>query len=330
MKLHRRNLLGSLAALPIAALPIAAPAQAPPPAWAPERPVRLIVPFAAGGSTDVTARLIAQALSERLGQPIVIENRPGAGGNIGAEATARATPDGHTIFMATSGIMAANKSLYRTLPFDPLRDFAPISLVAFVPNLIVVNPELPVRDIAGLIAYAKARPGQVNYGSAGAGTSLHLSGALFAARAGVEMVHIPYRGGAPAATDLMAGKIQMIASPMMEVLGAVQAGQLRPLAVTTLRRSQAMPAVPTVAETLPGFEVALWNGLVAPAGTPPAAVARFAAELGTVLRSPELHRKLTEQGNELAPNTPEAFAAFLRTELPRWSEIVKLSGANAD
>jgi tripartite-type tricarboxylate transporter receptor subunit TctC len=325
MTLHRRSLLGALA-MP----PATARAQAPAQPWAPERPVRLIVPFAAGGSTDVTARLIAQALAERLGQPIVIENRPGAGGNIGAEAAARATPDGHTLFVATSGIMAANKALYRSLPFDPIRDFAPISLLAFVPNVIVVNPELPVHDIAGLIAYAKARPGQVNYGSAGAGTSLHLAGALFAARAGLDMVHIPYRGGAPAATDLVAGKIQMIASPMMEVLGAVQAGQLRPLAVTTLRRSAALPEVPTVAEALPGFEVALWNGIVAPAGTPPAAVARVAAELGTVLRAEPLHRKLSEQGNELAPGTPAAFAEFLRAELPRWAEIVKLSGASAD
>jgi tripartite-type tricarboxylate transporter receptor subunit TctC len=319
--MRRRHLLGAFAALPVAAQ-----AQS----WAPERPLRLIVSFAAGGSTDVTARLVAQALGERLGQPVVIENRPGAGGNIGAEAAARAAPDGHTLFMAVSGILAANKALYRSLPFDPVRDFAPLSVVAYIPNLIVVNPELPVRSIAELIAYAKARPGQVNYGSAGAGTSLHLASALFAAKAGLDLVHIPYRGGAPAATDLIAGKIQMIASPMVEVIGAVQAGTLRPLAVTTARRSAAMPDVPTVAETLPGFEVTLWNGIVAPAATPPAAVARLSAELNAVLREPAVVRKLAEQGSEAAPSTPEAFADFIRTELPRWAEIVKISGASAD
>jgi tripartite-type tricarboxylate transporter receptor subunit TctC len=313
--------MGALAALPFAA-------QAQP--WAPDRPIRMIVPFAAGGSTDVTARMLAQALSGPLGQPVVIENRPGAGGNIGAEAAARSAPDGHTLFMATSGIIGANSALYRRLPFDPLRDFAPISLVSFVPNLIVVNPELPVRDLAELIAYAKARPGQVNYGSAGAGTSLHLSSALFAARAGLDMVHVPYRGGAPAATDLIAGKIQMIASPMSEVLANVQAGTLRPIAVTTARRSSALPQVPTVGEVIPGFEIALWNGIIAPAGTPAAAVARFSTALNAILRDGPVRRTLLEQGSEPAPNTPEEFAAFMRADLLRWAEVVKVSGASAD
>ena len=319
--MKRRSLLAVVAALPCPAL-----AQS----WAPERPVRLIIPFAAGGSTDVTARLVAQALGDRLGQPVVAENRPGAGGNIGAEAAARATPDGHTLFMAVSGILAANKALYKTLPFDPLRDFAPISQVSVIPNLIVVNPELPVRDLPGLIAYAKARPGQVNYGSAGSGTSLHLASALFAAKAGIALVHIPYRGGAPAATDLMAGKIQMIASPLVEVIGAVQAGQLRPLAVTTPHRSALLPEVPTVGETIPGFAIPLWNGIVAPAGTPIPAVNRLSAEIGAALRSDALLRRLAEQGSEPAPSSPEDFANFIRAEIPRWAEIVRLSGATAD
>ncbi|WP_149540874.1 Bug family tripartite tricarboxylate transporter substrate binding protein [Siccirubricoccus phaeus] len=324
--MNRRHLLAGLAALPLAAVHGAARAQA----WAPDKPIRLIVGFAAGGSTDLTARLVAQALGERLGQPVVVENRPGAAGNIAAEATARAAPDGLTIHLVTSGVMAANKALYRSLPFDPLKDFAPIGQVAFIPNLIVVNPEVPVRSTAELIAYARARPGQVNFGSAGAGTSLHMAASLFAARAGVEMVHIPYRGGAPAATDLIAGKIQMIASPMIEVLGAVKAGQLRPIAVTTKQRSPALPEVPTVAETLPGFEVALWNGLVAPAGTPQAAIQRLSAELLAALRDETVRQKLAEQGSEPAPNTPEQFADFIRAELPRWAEIVKISGASAD
>ena len=319
--MKRRSLLAAIAALPCPAL-----AQS----WTPERPIRLIIPFAAGGSTDVTARLVAQALGDRLGQPVVAENRPGAGGNIGAEAAARATPDGHTLLMAVSGILAANKALYRTLPFDPLRDFAPISQVAVIPNLIVVNPEVPVRDLPGLIAYARARPGQVNYGSAGSGTSLHLAAALFAAKAGIELVHVPYRGGAPAATDLMAGKIQMIASPLVEVIGAVQAGQLRPLAVTTPRRSALLPDVPTVGETIPGFAIPLWNGIVAPAGTPTAAINRISAEIGAALRSEALMRRLAEQGSEPAPSSPEDFATFIRAEIPRWAEIVRISGATAD
>jgi tripartite-type tricarboxylate transporter receptor subunit TctC len=320
--MRRRLLLAGTAALPVAAR-----AQS---AWAPERPVRLLVGFAAGGSTDVTARLVAAALSDRLGQPVVVENRPGAGGNIAAEAAARSAPDGHTLFMGVSGILAANPALYRSLPFDPLRDFAPISQVAFIPNLVVVHPDLPAPDLAGFIAYAKANPGRVHYGSAGNGTSLHLAGALLAARAGLALVHVPYRGGAPAATDLLSGKIQMLASPVVEVIGHVQAGRLRPLAVTTARRSPLLPEVPTVAETVPGFEIALWNGLLAPSGTPAPAIARLAAEAATVLRGEELRRKLAEQGSEPAPSTPEEFARFIRTEIPRWTEIVRLSGATAD
>jgi tripartite-type tricarboxylate transporter receptor subunit TctC len=323
--MHRRRPL--LLAAASAALPSAARAQA---AWAPERPVRLIVGFAAGGSTDVTARLVAAALSERLGQPVVVENRPGAGGNIAAEAAARAAPDGHTLLMGVSGILAANPALYRNLPFDPVRDFAPISQIAFIPNVVVVHPDLPAADLAGFVAHAKANAGRVHYGSAGNGTSLHLAGALLAARAGLALVHVPYRGGAPATTDLLSGKIQMLASPLVEVVAHVQAGRLRPLAVTTARRSPLLPDVPTVAETIPGFEVALWNGLLAPAGTPPPAIARLAAEAAAALRGAELRNKLAEQGSEPAPSTPEEFARFIRAEIPRWTEIVRLSGATAD
>ncbi|TDG32857.1 Bug family tripartite tricarboxylate transporter substrate binding protein [Paracraurococcus ruber] len=324
--MRRRLLLGSADLL----LARGAAAQGAAGAWAPDRPVRLLVGFAAGGSSDVTARLVAQAMSERLGQPVLVENRPGAAGNIAAEAVARAAPDGHTLLFGVSSTLAANRWLYRTLPFDTLRDFAPLSQVSVIPNLIVVNPQLPVRSIPELIAYAKANPGRLNYGSAGAGTSLHMASASFAARAGLEMVHVPYRGGAPAATDLIAGKIQMIASPMVEVVGAVQAGQLRALAVTTARRSPLLPEVPTVAETLPGFEIPLWNGILAPAATPPAAVARLSAEIGAALRTEELRRRLLEQGSEPAPSTPEQFADFIRAEIPRWAEIVRLSGATAD
>ncbi|MDO9709224.1 Bug family tripartite tricarboxylate transporter substrate binding protein [Paracraurococcus lichenis] len=325
--MRRRLLLGSVGGL---ALARAARAQGTSGAWAPERPVRLLVGFAAGGSSDVTARLVAQAMGERLGQPVVVENRPGAAGNIAAEAVARAAPDGHTLLFGVSSALAANRALYKSLAFDTLRDFAPLSQVAVIPNLIVVNPALPVRSIPELIAYARANPGKLNYGSAGAGTSLHLASASFAARAGLDMVHVPYRGGAPAATDLIAGKIQMIASPMVEVIGAVQAGQLRALAVTTAKRSPLLPEVPTVAETLPGFEVPLWNGILAPAGTPPAAIVRLSDTIQDALRSEEVRRRLLEQGSEPAPSTPEQFADFIRAEIPRWAEIVRVSGAFAD
>lgn len=322
--MERRSLLLGTAAVAATAHAAAQPR------WAPDRPVRVVVPFAAGGSTDVTARLVAQALSDRLGQPLVVENRPGAGGNIAAEHVARSAPDGYTLFMASSGILAANQALYRSLPFDTLRDFAPITQVAFVPNLLVVHPSVPARGLAELIALARSQPGRINYGSAGAGTSQHIAASLFAARAGLELAQVAYRGGAPAVTDLLAGRIQLIFSPLVEVFAHVQAGRLRPLAVTTLRRSALLPDVPTMAETIPGFEVALWNSLVAPAGTPPAAIARYAEEAAAALRTPELRARLAEQGSEPVGSTPEQFAAFIRTEIPKWTEMVRLSGATAE
>jgi tripartite-type tricarboxylate transporter receptor subunit TctC len=265
-----------------------------------------------------------------MGQPFVIENRPGAGGNVAAEHVARSAPDGHTLFMATSGIIAANQALYRTLPFDALRDFAPVTQVAFVPNILVVHPGVPANTLAELVALARSRPGQINYGSAGSGTSQHIAGALFAARAQLEIQHVPYRGGAPAVTDLVAGRIQMIFSPLVEVIAQVRANQLRPLAITTARRSALLPEIPTVSETVPGFEVALWNSLVAPAGTPPAAIARIAEEAAAALRTPELRARLAEQGSEPVGSTPAEFAAFIRTEIPKWTEMVRLSGATAE
>ncbi len=251
MNRRRRHLLvaAPLAAAPLAAVSTVAGAARAQSTWTPDRPVRLVVPFAPGGSTDIAARLIGQVLSQRLGQPVVVENRPGAGGNIAAEYVARSAPDGHTLLMTTSSISATNVWLYRNLSFHPVRDFTALSQAAFIPNLVVVHPGVPARDIAELIAYAKANPGKLNYGSAGAGTSLHLVTSLFCSRAGIRMEHVSYRGGAPAATDLVSGKIQLIASPMVEVLNYVEARQLRPLAVSTAHRSRRLPDVPTVAET---------------------------------------------------------------------------------
>ncbi len=321
--MYRRSLLGTLAALPFIR-----PARAQ--RWSPDRPIKVVVPFAAGGSTDVTARLVSQAVSERLGQPMVIENRPGAGGNIAAEYVVRSAPDGYTIFMASSGIIGANPAMYQRLPFDPVRDLAPISQIAFVPNLLVVNPEVRAQNLPQLIALAKAQPGQMNYGTAGTGTSQHLAGALLAARAGIDIVGVPYRGGAPAVTDLISGKIQMIMSPLVEVIEHVRANRLRAIAVTTRNRSALLPEIPTIAETLPGFEIALWNSFMAPAATPAPIIQRLAEETRAVIATDDMKRKLADQGSEPVGSTPEEFAAFIRADLPRWAEIVRISGARAD
>ncbi len=320
--MNRRTLLGG-----IAATAVARPALAQ---WNPDRPIRLVVPFAPGGSTDVTARLVAEAIAPRLGQPVVIENRPGAGGNIGSEAVARAAPDGHTLVMGTSSTHATNPALYASLPYQPLRDFAPVSQVAFIPNLLAVNMDVPARDLPALIALGRAQPGTLNFGNAGSGTSQHLSAAMIASRAGIEVTHVSYRGGAPAVTDLIGGKIQAMAAPLVEVIAHVQANRLRAIAVTTARRSALLPAVPTIAETLPGFEVALWNGIFAPAGTPAAAVTRLSAAIAEAMRTDDMRGKLALQGSEPVGSTPEQFATFVASEIPKWAELVRISGARVE
>ncbi|MDR0810495.1 MAG: tripartite tricarboxylate transporter substrate binding protein [Gemmobacter sp.] len=289
----------------------------------------MIVPYAPGGSTDITARLIVEALGHRFRQPILVENRPGAGGNIGAEAVARATADGHTLLFATSSY-ATNLSLYRNLSFDPRRDFAPITQVSFVPNLFVVPSDAPARNLADLVALAKARPGALNYGSGGPGTSQHLAVALFASRTGIEVQHAPYRGGALAVADLLGNKIQFMATPLVEVIEHVRAGRLRALAVTTARRSALLPEVPTVAETVPDYEVALWNGFFAPAGTPAEAVHRIAREVQAALRTPETRERLAQQGCDPVGSDPGQFTSFIASEIPKWAEIVRISGAIAE
>jgi tripartite-type tricarboxylate transporter receptor subunit TctC len=232
--------------------------------------------------------------------------------------------------MGTSGIIGANKALYRTLPFDPEKDLTPISQVAFVPNVLVVGPSVQARTLAEFIALAKASPGVFNYGTAGSGTSQHLAAALFAARAGIDVVQVSYRGGAPAVTDLIAGKIHFIMSPLIEVLPHIRSGALRPLGVTTRRRAGLLPEVATIADTMPGFEIALWNGIMGPANLPPAVLQRLGAEVSAAVRTPELNRKLAEQGSEPVGSTPAEFAAFIRTDIPKWLEVVRLSGATAE
>ncbi len=298
----------TLAMVPSAA---AAPAQTP---W-PSKPIRMLVGFAAGGSTDVTARLIAQALSERLGQPVIVENRAGAGGNIAAEAAAKADPDGYTLLMSTSTTFATNPNLYKSLPFNVQTDFAPVTLTALIPNLLVVHPSVPANNAAEFVAYLKANPGKLNFGSAGNGSSQHIAGELFNSLSGGRMMHIAYRGGALAVNDLLGGQLQVIFAPLVEVLQLVRTDKVRALGITTTKRSPLLPEVPTVAETLPGYEVALWNGLVAPAKTPPDIIDRINKATIDALRSAELKAKLAEQGSEPVGNTPAEFKAFIDSEL---------------
>ncbi len=293
----------------------------------PTRPVRIIVGFAAGGSTDVTARIVAQALSTRLGQQVIVENRPGAGGNIGAEVVAQANPDGYTLLLTTNGTLAVNPSLYKTLPFDVKKDFAPIAITAWIPNVLVVNPAVPANNLAEFIAYAKANPGKLNFGSSGNGTSPHIAGELFNVLAGVHMTHVPYRGGALALTDLLGGQIQAMFEPLVEVLPQIRAGTVKALGVTTVKRSPLLPDVPTIAESLPGYEITAWNGLLAPAATPPDIVTRLNRATDEALHATQVQEKLAEQGSEAAGGTPAEFSSFLDSELIRWKKLVEISGA---
>jgi len=297
----------------------------------PNHPIRLVVPFPPGGTTDILAREVGERLTATLGQPVVIDNRAGAGGNIGADIVAKAAPDGYTLLMATVGTHAINASLYRKLPYDHIKDFAPVVLVAGVPNVLVVTPSLPVHSVAELIRLAKEKPGQLNFASSGNGTSIHLSGELFKTMAGVDMTHVPYKGSAFALTDLMAGQVQLMFDNLPSSLPHIKAGKLRAIAVTSSQRAPALPDVPTIAESgLPGFEASAWFGIVAPAGTPAAIVSRINADVNQWLRSPEAADKLLAQGAIAAGGTPEQFVAHIRAETDKWARVVKASGAKVD
>ena len=323
----RRTLtLAMLATGALALAPLAAQAQA-----FPSKSLTMIVPFSPGGTTDILARVVGAFMAKDLGQPVIIDNRPGAGGNIGAQMVARAAPDGYTILMGTVGTHAINQSLYKKMPFDPIKDFAPITRVALVPNLLVANPSQPFKTVKELIAYAKANPGKVTFASSGSGTSIHLSGEMFQQMAGVEMQHIPYKGSAPALTDLLGGQTAIMFDNMPSVIGHVRAGKLRPIAVTTPTRSPALPDVPTIAESgVPNYSATSWFGILAPAATPAPVIARLNASILKALADPEVKKKLAEQGAEPHGEKPEQFAEFIRSETAKWGQTVKVSGATAD
>lgn len=297
----------------------------------PTKPIRIVVPFPPGGATDILARDVAQRLTEAWGQSVIVDNRPGAGGNIGSELVAKSSPDGYTLEMGTVGTHAINASLYAKMPYDHVKDFTPVILVAGVPNVLVVTPSLPVNSVAELIAYAKANPGKLNFASSGNGTSIHLSGELFKVMAGVQMTHIPYKGSAPALQDLITGQVQLMFDNLPPSLPQIKAGKLRALAVTSAARAPALPDVPTLAESgLPGFEASSWFGILAPAGTPAPIVAKLNAEVAAWLATPEAKEKLQKQGANAAGGSPDDFAKHIAAETTKWAKVVKESGAKID
>ena len=290
----------------------------------PAKSVRMVIPFPPGGTTDILARVAAQKLTEALGQQVVPDNRPGAAGNIGTEQVAKAPPDGYTLLTAPGSTLTIHPSLYAKLPFDPLRDFAPVTILAAVPNALVVHPSLPVRNVKELIALSKTRPGQLNYASTGAGQSTHLSMELFKSMAGVRIVHVPYKGSAPAVTDLLGGHVPMMFDNMPSALPHVKAGKLRALAVSTVKRSPVAPEIPTVSESgLPGFEVSVWFAVLAPAGTPREISQRLNQVLVKALQTADVRERLMTQGAEPIGNTPDEFTGQMKRDLVKWAKVVK-------
>ncbi|ESJ24535.1 ABC transporter substrate-binding protein [Cupriavidus sp. HPC(L)] len=330
MKRHslaRRALLAAMAMLCAAAVPAlsASAAEA-----FPSKPIRLIVPFTPGGTTDILARLVAQKTGEALGQPMVVENRPGAGGNIGAEAAARSAADGYTLLMGTLGTQVTNQFIYPRMPYDSAKDFAPVTLVANSPNVLLVNSTLPANSIGDLIALARREPGKINYASTSTGGSPHLSGELLSMMAGVKMQHVPYKGAAPAMTDLLAGQVNLMFDNLPSALAQIQGGKIKALAVTGVKRASVLPSVPTVRESgLPDYEVNSWFGLLAPAGTPPERVRQLQQAVDKVLAMPDVRKRIQELGAEPGGEGSAAFAAQIKADTDKWARVIRSAGIKA-
>jgi tripartite-type tricarboxylate transporter receptor subunit TctC len=325
------HLKASLARLFVAAMALGLAADGAQAQTYPSKPIRMVVPFTPGGTTDILARTVGQKMGEAWGQPVVVDNRPGAGGNIGSELVAKSAPDGYTLLMGTISTHAINASLYKRLPFDPTRDFAPVSRVGTLPNILIVHPSVPVKSVKELIELAKSKPGDLNFASSGVGTSLHLSGELFNSMAGVKLVHVPYKGSSPALADLLGGQVKIMFDNLPTALPHVKAGKLRPLAVTGTKRAAVLPEVPTVIESgLPGFEVTSWFAVFAPAKTAKDIITKLNGEIVKILNSADVKEKLTQLGVDAAPTTPEELAAFAKAETEKWGKVGKATGASAD
>ncbi len=313
-----------LKACTLAALAISAAAHAQ---VYPVKPIRMIVAYPPGGGTDIVGRTLAQKLGESLGQSVVVENRGGASGNIGTELAARAAPDGYTILMGNVAPNAINVSLFKELPFDPVADFAPVSLVASTPNILVVHPSTRARTVKEVIALAKAKPGAFNFASAGVGSSSHLAGELFRILAGADIVHVPYKGAGPAMVDVLSGQVQLYFATMPAAMPHVKTGKLAPVAVTSARRSQALPDLPTIAESgVPAYEASTWYGVLAPAHTPSAVVARLHGDIAKILADAALHARLADQGFDPVGNSPEEFGAYIKSEILKWGKVIRDAG----
>lgn len=326
MKGHRAILTAGVVLAALVLAPVTLRAQS-----YPSKPIRLIIPFPPGGSTDILGRSLAQKLSESWGQQVLVDNRGGAGGTIGADLAAKAPADGYTLLMGHIGTLAVNVALYPKLSYDPVRDFAPVSMVALVPNVLVVHPALPVKNVTELIAYAKANPGKLNYSSGGNGSAAHLAVEYFKLQTKTEIVHVPYKGTGPSVTDLIAGQVSMTMTGAPAVMPHVQSGRIRALGVSSPQRIPALAQIPSVAEAgVPGFDATQWYGVVAPAGTPKDVIAKLNAEIRKIMQSKEMLDRLNTEGAIAAAGTPEQFGAYIKNEIMRWGVVVKAAGMKAD